>query len=328
MSGRGRRVSGAGALEELSLQRGGGRWSLALNGKVVIVTGGTRGIGADIALGFAEEGAQVAICARTGADLEAKAGRSHAATGATAVGIAVDLRKRGEPERLVDEVVKRFGRLDVLVNSAGVAPGGNIEELTDDDWERGIQLKLLGLVRCTRAAIPVMRGQGGGRIVNVVGNDGVKCAYWEIVPAICCAAEQIFTATIAEEYGPEGIYVNAVNPGPVETGLMRGLFEHIAKRRGVPSTKSWMLTWTDSPEARPHRGATGGHQRRAVSRLRSSELRQRRLGEHRRWTDETGAGAARVQPAAVSPDMPLAIVLARRRQEERHRVAAAIPSSP
>jgi 3-oxoacyl-[acyl-carrier protein] reductase len=206
---------------------------LALGDKVVLITGATRGIGADIALGFAEEGARVAICARTKIDLDVKAGEITRATGSTVVGIPVDLSRRGEPERLVDEVVKRFGRLDVLINSAGVAPGGNIEELSDDDWERGIQLKLLGLVRCTRAAIPVMRRQRGGRIVNVVGNDGTKCAYWEIVPAICCAAEQIFTATIAEEYGPEGIYVNAVNPGPVETGLMRGLFEHIARRRGV-----------------------------------------------------------------------------------------------
>lgn len=206
---------------------------LGLGGKVVIVTGSTRGIGADIALGFAEEGARVALCARTKADLDAKAGEISGATGATVVGIPVDLSKRGEPERLVEAVVGRFGRLDVLVNSAGLAPGGTIEELSDDDWERGIQLKLLGLVRCTRAAIPVMRRQGGGRIVNVVGNDGVKCAYWEIVPAVCCAAELIFTATIAEEYGPEGISVNAVNPGPVETGLMRGLFDHIARRRGL-----------------------------------------------------------------------------------------------
>ena len=171
---------------------------LALKGKVVIITGATRGIGADIALGFAEEGAQVAICARTQADLDAKAAEVSRATGATVVGIPGDLSKRGEPERLVEAVVSRFGRLDVLVNSAGVAPGGTIEELSDDDWERGIQLKLLGLVRCTRAAIPVMRRQGGGRVVNVVGNDGVKCAYWEIVPAICCAAELIFTATIVE----------------------------------------------------------------------------------------------------------------------------------
>jgi NAD(P)-dependent dehydrogenase (short-subunit alcohol dehydrogenase family) len=206
---------------------------LGLKDKVVIVTGGTRGIGADVARGFAEEGARVAICARTQADLDARSSEIARSTGATVIGVSVDLSRRGEPERLVEQVVSRFGRLDVLVNSAGVAPGGNIEELTDDDWERGIQLKLLGLVRCTRAAIPVMRRQGGGRIVNVVGNDGVKSAYWEIVPGICCAAELIFTATLAEEYGPEGIYVNAVNPGPVETGLMRGLFEQVARRRGL-----------------------------------------------------------------------------------------------
>ena len=206
---------------------------LGLRDKVVIVTGATRGIGQDIALGFAEEGARVAICARTQKDLDATSREISQATGATVIGVSVDLSKRGEPERLVSTVVEKLGRLDVLVNSAGVAPGGNIEELSDDDWERGIQLKLLGLIRCTRAAIPVMRRQGGGRIVNVVGNDGVKCAYWEIVPAVCCAAEQIFTATMAEEYGPEGIYVNSVNPGPVETGLMRGLFENVARRRGL-----------------------------------------------------------------------------------------------
>ena len=199
----------------------------------MLITGATRGIAADIALGFAEEGAQVAICARTKADLDAKAKEIGQATGAKVIGIPVDLSQRGEPERLVGEVVKALGRLDILVNSAGVAPGGTVEQLSDDDWDRGIQLKLMGLVRCTRAAIPVMRRQGGGRIVNVVGNDGNKCAYWEIVPAICCAAEQIFTATLAEQYGAEGIYVNAVNPGPVETGLMRGLFEHIARNRGL-----------------------------------------------------------------------------------------------
>ena len=108
-----------------------------------------------------------------------------------------------------------------------------MEEVSDDDWERGIQLKLLGLIRCSRAAIPVMRRQGGGRIVNVVGNDGNKCAHWEIVPAVCCAGEQIFTKTLAEQYGPEGIYVNSVNPGPVETTLMHGLFEKVAQVRGL-----------------------------------------------------------------------------------------------
>src|SRR6266498_3167145 len=102
---------------------------LGLKGKAVIITGATRGIGADIARGFAEEGARVVICARTEADLEAKADEIGRATGATVVGIPVDLSRRGEPERLVEAVVGRLGRLDILVNSAGVAPGGNIEEL-------------------------------------------------------------------------------------------------------------------------------------------------------------------------------------------------------
>src|SRR3990167_6663041 len=206
---------------------------LALKGKTVLITGATRGIGADIARGFAEEGAQVAICARTRADLEAKSAELAMATGSTVIGIPCDLSQRGEPERVVGEVVKRFSRLDVLVNSAGVAPGGTVEEVSDDDWERGIQLKLLGLIRCSRAAIPVMRKQGGGRIVNVVGNDGNKCAHCEIVPAVCCAGEQILTKTLAEQYGPEGIYVNSVNPGHVETTLMHGLFEKVAKMRGL-----------------------------------------------------------------------------------------------
>ena len=206
---------------------------LGLNGRTVLITGGTRGIGADIARGFAEEGAQVAICARTRVDLDGKSAELSQATGATVVGIPCDLSQRGEPERVVGEVVKRFTRLDILVNSAGVAPGGTVDEVSDDDWERGIQLKLLGLIRCTRAAIPVMRRQGGGRIVNVIGNDGNKCAHWEIVPAVCCAGEQIFTKTLAEQYGPEGIYINSVNPGPVETMLMHGLFENVARACGL-----------------------------------------------------------------------------------------------
>ena len=206
---------------------------LGLKGKAVLITGATRGIGADIASGFAEEGARVAICARTKADLDTKAGEISRTTGTTVIGVPVDLSKRGEPERLVQEVVDRFGRLDVLVNSAGVAPGGGVEEVSDDDWERGIQLKLLGLIRCSRAVIPVMRRQGGGRIVNVVGNDGNKCAHWEIVPAVCCAGEQIFTKTLAEQYGRQNILINAINPGPVATERWDELVAGIAKAHGI-----------------------------------------------------------------------------------------------
>ncbi len=234
---------------------------LGLQGKVVLITGATRGIAADIALGFAEESAQVVICARTKADLDAKAKEIGQATGAKVIGIPVDLSQRGEPERLIGEVVKALGRLDVLVNSAGVAPGGTVEQLSDDDWDRGIQLKLMGLVRCTRAAIPVMRRQGGGRIVNVVGNDGVKCAYWEIVPAICCAAERPLRA-----HRPEpGAQCRRGREGPCG--------QHPA-------------------QARADRRAAGGHERRALPRLRPVQFRQRRGNQHRRGADEAGLGPA------------------------------------
>lgn len=108
--------------------------------------------------GFAEEGEQVAICARTKADLDSKADETRA-TGVAVAGIPVDLSMRGELERLIDTALREARHLH---QQRGRPPGGTVEELNDDDWDCGIQLKLVGLVRCTRAAIPVMRRQGGG----------------------------------------------------------------------------------------------------------------------------------------------------------------------
>lgn len=206
---------------------------LGLNGKIALVTGASKGIGAATALALAEEGANVAICARTASDLEAKAEEIRRATGARVEAIPADLSKPGEAKRVVDEVVARFGRLDILVNNAGSAPGGTLEELEEHHWQQGLQLKLMGHVRCMTAAIPVMRKQGGGRIVNIVGNDGVKTAYWEIVPAACNAADLILTQALAEQYGPYGIYINALNPGPVQTERMDTLLGTWAESQGI-----------------------------------------------------------------------------------------------
>ena len=155
---------------------------LKLKGKTALVTGGSEGIGKGIALLLAKEGVDVAICARRKEPLEATAQEIAKETGRKIVAIAADLRKDAEAKNFIEQAHKALGRIDIMVNNAGSAAGGVIEHLTEDDWEKGLQLKFMGYVRCLRYALPIMVKQGGGRVVNLIGNDGVKPSYWEICP--------------------------------------------------------------------------------------------------------------------------------------------------
>ncbi len=206
---------------------------LGLKGKVVLVTGGSKGIGKGVARLLLEEGARVSICARTQADLDATAAELQKATGGEIFTVSGDLTKPGEAEKIVDATVKKFGRIDVLVNNAGAAPGGLILDLEEEDWAQALQLKFMGYVRCTKAVLPHMLKQGGGRIVNVVGNDGIKPIAIELTPSAANAADLAMTVALAEQYGRQNICINAVNPGPVITERWDGLVAGIAKTRGI-----------------------------------------------------------------------------------------------
>jgi 3-oxoacyl-[acyl-carrier protein] reductase len=116
-----------------------------------------------------------------------------------------------------------------MINNAGSAAGGVIEHLTEDDWEKGLQLKFMGYVRCLRYVLPIMVKQGGGRVVNLIGNDGVKESYWEIVPGACNAAGQNLTVALAAQYGKYGVSLCAVNPGPVRTERWAGLVNAMSR---------------------------------------------------------------------------------------------------
>ncbi|MCZ6875876.1 MAG: SDR family oxidoreductase, partial [bacterium] len=109
------------------------------------------------------------------------------------------------------------------------APGGVLETLSDEAWELGIGLKFMGYVRVTRAVIPYMQKQQSGRVVNLIGNDGVKHSYWEIVPGAANAAGQNFTIALAGQYGKDNISFCAVNPGPVRTERWSGLVQAMAR---------------------------------------------------------------------------------------------------
>jgi 3-oxoacyl-[acyl-carrier protein] reductase len=202
---------------------------LKLDGKIAAVSGGSMGIGKAITLALAREGCNVAICGRDRGRLDAAAKEIAEATGKTILPVSADLTKAEDAQNFIDATVRHFKRLDILVNNAGSSPGGVLETLTEADWAQSLQLKFMGYVRCTRAAIPHMRRQGKGRVVNLIGNDGVKASYWEIAPGAANAAGQNLTLSLAMQYGKENITFCAVNPGPVRTERWDGLVKAMAR---------------------------------------------------------------------------------------------------
>ena len=188
---------------------------LKLKGKTALVTGGSEGIGKGIAL-RAGQGRRRRrdLRAPQGAARRSRGQEIAKETGRKIVAIPADLRKDADAKNFIEQAHKALGRIDIMVNNAGSAAGGVIEHLTEDDWEKGLQLKFMGYVRCLRYVLPIMVKQGGGRVVNLIGNDGVKPSYWEICPGAANAAGQNLTLSLAGQYGSDNISFVAVNPGP------------------------------------------------------------------------------------------------------------------
>ncbi|MFA7438072.1 SDR family NAD(P)-dependent oxidoreductase [Castellaniella sp.] len=223
---------------------------LQLNGKTAVVTGGSQGIGKAIAMALAREGVDVAICSRGKELLEAAAQEIAAATGRKILPYVVDLTQSGEVESFIRQAAEDLGRIDILVNNAGSAPGGIIETLTEADWAQSLQLKFMGYVRCLRHVLPLMKKQGGGRVVNLIGNDGVKPSYWEIAPGAANAAGQNLTLSLSGQYGKDGISFVAVNPGPVNTERWDGLVRAMSRDMGLSYEEADQLAPASIPMGR------------------------------------------------------------------------------
>jgi 3-oxoacyl-[acyl-carrier protein] reductase len=202
---------------------------LQMTGKKAIVTGASEGIGKAITWAFAREGVDVAICARSKEPLEAVAAEISRATNRQIVPITADLTKPADAENLIKKAHAALGRIDILVNNAGSSPGGVLEHLTEEDWAQSLQLKFMGYVRCMKHVLPIMQKQKKGRVVNLIGNDGVKVSYWEIAPGAANAAGQNLTLSLASQYGKDNISFVAVNPGPVRTERWAGLVKAMAR---------------------------------------------------------------------------------------------------
>lgn len=224
--------------------------NLGLEGRVAFVTGASKGIGRETARVLAAEGARVAITARTDEALQATAEELSRETGSEVVGFAGDMSVSEDVERCVKAATERLGEIEVLVTCAGSSPGGLLEELTEEQWMSSFNLKVLGYVRTCRAVIPRMVQNGGGRIVLVVGNDGLKPSYWEMTAGAANAADINFAASLAEQYGPKGIRVNTVNPGPVDTDRWDGLEKAFARDMGVTQEVAHELAVKSMPLGR------------------------------------------------------------------------------
>src|SRR5579875_3471555 len=130
---------------------------LGMDGKIALVTGGSKGLGRAIALELAREGAEVALCARDEGEVDAAAREIGGDVGREALGMVADVTRVDDIQRLVDATVQRFGGLDILVNNAGRATPGNFETLTDEAWQADLDVKLFSQIRCVRAALPHLR---------------------------------------------------------------------------------------------------------------------------------------------------------------------------
>jgi len=220
---------------------------LGLKGQVAFVTGGSKGIGLETARVLAEEGCRVAITARTADELEQAAAQLREETGGEVIGLAGDMSVMEDVQRTVDETIERLGHIDILVTCAGSSPGGLLEDLTEDQWQSSLNLKFMGYVRTCRAVLPHMRERGSGSVVLVVGNDGLKASYWELTAGVANAADINFASSIAEQYGPLGIRVNTVNPGPVLTTRWDTLEKAFANDMGVPQERAHELALSSLP---------------------------------------------------------------------------------
>jgi NAD(P)-dependent dehydrogenase (short-subunit alcohol dehydrogenase family) len=192
---------------------------LHLDGKVVLITGGTDGLGAALADRLVEEGARVAVCGRDPHRLAATEQRLRD-TGGDALAVQADVTRLPDLERFVEAGVARWGRLDGLVNNAGKSAAGRIDQVSDEDFIADLDLKVLAAVRCTRLAAPHLVAAGGGAIVNVL-NVGAKAAGAASLPTSASrAAGLAITKAASKDLGGYG-RVNAVLIGLVASGQWR-----------------------------------------------------------------------------------------------------------
>ncbi len=222
-----------------------------LRGRVVMVSGASKGIGKAIARGLAAEGAQLSLCARAESLLREVAGEIERTHRVACLPYAADLSQAEGIQGWVRATLGRFGGIDVLVNNAGAAQGGPFLTLPDHAWLESWQLKLFGYIRVARDVFPHLQRRGGGRIINVIGVAGVQIFPNYMIGGAANAALLNFTKALADEGAPYGILVTGVNPGPIRTERWDGLLGKWGEAKGMSPKEAEAELLKEIPLRRP-----------------------------------------------------------------------------
>ena len=206
---------------------------LELKGKVAIVGGASKGLGRACAEALAAEGAKVVMCSRTAADLERAAQEIRTKTGVDVYAYAGDLEQHATIQALIAATVKRYGRLDILVNNSGGPPLARSLSATEEQWATAVQRSLLYFARMSREAVPHLKKQGGGRIVNILAS-----TVYQPIPNLALSGATrmgvvAFAKSLADEVGRDGILVNNVCPGSLLSERMLANVTARAKELGI-----------------------------------------------------------------------------------------------
>jgi 3-oxoacyl-[acyl-carrier protein] reductase len=232
---------------------------MELEGKVAIVTGGTRGIGRAIVLDLAANGADIALNYRKSADLAEELAEHIQGMGRRAIALQADVASFDDAQVMVQKVLDEFGQVDILANNAGMNWDGVVWKMTEEQWDRVIGVDLKGTFNYTRAVTPHFREQGSGKIVNITSINGLRGKFGQSNYSAAKAGVIGFTKTCARELGRYSINVNSVAPGLIETEMVKeapekvrelALSEIVLARLGLPEEVAYVVTFLCTEKAR------------------------------------------------------------------------------
>jgi len=220
---------------------------LKLNGKVAVITGGGTGIGKTVAGQLLLEGAEVVICGRRMEVLAAAEKELKAKTGRSVLPIVADTTNWASIEALVAQTVARFGRLDIMINSAAAPSGAVRSDLalaSDEALLHDINTKVVGYFRCSKAAAPHMRSRKWGRIIHI---GGLTARSTEALSGMRNAAIVHMTKTMSDQLGPDGITVNVIHPGITATEHILEMYEELGRKKGITRDEMMAPDIADTP---------------------------------------------------------------------------------